>query len=323
MKAITKILKWAFIVLFVLVAGVAVLVASRQNRKFDEPYPQLAASKDSAIIAKGKYLFYGPAHCMDCHASQEDLEKVEHGETVSPKGGRVWNIPVGTVTSANITSDPETGIGKMTDAEFARALRYGVDRTGRAMFDLMPFHNLSDEDMVALMSFVRTFPAEKHAVTHFEPNMLGKVLNAFVFKPVGPMGEVPKSVSPDAGIEYGKYLSASVANCRGCHTNRDLKTGEFVGPEYAGGFHMPINDKPGSFVVTPNLTPDPETGRISNWTEERFIQRFRQGKLIKDSHMPWGPFKSFSDNDLKAIFGYLKSLDPVKNDPGPTLVTES
>ena len=323
MKRFLKVLKWFSICLIFILFGVAILVATRQNRTFDEPYPQLSASKDSAVIAQGKYLFYGPAHCMDCHASQEDLEKVEQGIPVPPKGGRVWNLPIGTLTSANITSDPETGIGKMTDPEFARALRYGVDRTGRALFDFMPFHNLSDKDMVALMSFVRTFPAEKHATTAFEPNMLGKILNAFVFKPVGPTGEVPKSVSPEAGLEYGKYLAASVANCRGCHTNRDLKTGEFVGPEYAGGFHMPINDKPGSFVVTPNLTPDPETGRMSGWTEERFIQRFRQGKLIKESHMPWGPFKQFSDGDLKAIFNFLQSLDPIKNDPGATLVTES
>jgi cytochrome c553 len=187
----------------------------------------------------------------------------------------------------------------------------------------MPFHNTSDEDLQAIISFVRTLPGEKNEVLTFEPNLLGRVLNAFVFAPVGPSGDVPKSVSSNSGIEYGKYLATSVANCRGCHTNRDLKTGAFVGPEYAGGFHMPINGKPGEAIVTCNLTPDPQTGRIANWSEEQFIQRFRRGKSIKESHMPWGPFKSFSDQDLKSIYQFLKKLKPVKNETGPVFAKES
>jgi mono/diheme cytochrome c family protein len=322
MKKLKSFLKWTLICLVVLIAGLALLVYSRQNRTFDAPYPEIAASKDSAIIAKGKYLFYGPAHCLDCHASMEDLEKVEHGIPVIPKGGRTWHLPVGLLKSANITPDPETGIGKLSDKEIARALRYGIDSKGRALFDFMPFHETSDEDLTALVSYVRTLPAVKNEIKTFEPNVLGMVLNAFVFKPVGPSKEVPKSVSKDVGIEYGKYLATSVANCRGCHTNRDLKTGEFVGPEYAGGFHMPIDGRDGEFVVTPNLTPDPETGLITTWTEDRFIQRFREGKKIKDSHMPWGPFKQFSDNDLKSIFAFLKTLKPIKNETGKTLVKE-
>lgn len=317
-----KIAKWAGITLLVLLIALVALIASRQNQTFDAPVPAIAASKDPAIIAKGKYLFYGPAHCMDCHADMADIAKVEQGIEVPPKGGRVWHLPIGVLTSANITSDPETGIGKMTDGQFARSLRYGVDRNGRAMLDFMPFHNTSDEDMVALLSYVRTLPPVNHPIPPFQFTVLGRVINAFALKPVGPDGEVPASVAPDTSIAYGKYLAVSVANCKGCHTNRDLKTGQFIGPAFAGGFHMPIDGKEGESVVSCNLTPDAETGRITSWTRERFIQRFRQGKAIKDSHMPWGPFKSFSDNDLKAIYAFLKSLEPIKNDPGPTLVKE-
>jgi len=317
MKSIAK---WTLIVLFLVLVGAAAAVMLRQNRTFDAPFPKISASSDSAIIAKGKYLFYGPAHCLDCHASMEDLEKVELGIAVSPKGGRTWHLPVGNLVSPNITSDPETGLGKRTDSEIARALRYGVGADGRSLFDFMPFHNTSDEDLQAIISYLRTIPPETKSVKTFEPNVLGMILNAFVFQPVGPSEDVPKQVSPESGIEYGKYLATSVANCRGCHTNRDLKTGAFVGPMYAGGFHMPIDGKEGEFVVTCNLTPDPKTGRISDWTEEQFIERFRRGKTIKESHMPWGPFKSFSDQDLKAIFQFLKGLKPVENETGPVLV---
>lgn len=322
MKKLITFLKWSLLTIVLLVAVLAVVVVLRQNRTFDAPYPQISASTDSAIIAKGKYLFYGPAHCLDCHVSMDDLEKVEKGLAVVPKGGRTWHLPVGILRSPNLTSDPETGLGNKKDSEIARALRYGVNPKGNALFDFMPFHETSDEDLRAILSYLRTIPAEKNAITTFEPNLLGMVLNAFVFQPVGPAGEVPKAVSEDSGVAYGKYLATSVANCRGCHTNRDLKTGAFVGPEYAGGFRMPVDGKEGEFVVTCNLTPDPETGRISDWTEERFIQRFREGKKIKDSHMPWGPFKQFSDKDLKAIYAFLKTLKPVSNDTGPVLVKE-
>lgn len=320
MKKAIKFLKWAGIFLALLVAGLAIFVLANQNRTFDAPYPQIFASKDSAIIGRGKYLFYGPAHCLDCHSAVEDLEKVEQGIHVIPKGGRTWHMPIGVLKSPNITPDPETGIGNLSDPEIARSLRFGVNSKGRALFDMMPFHETSDEDLQALISYLRTLPVVKHEVKTFEPNLLGMVLNALVFKPVGPSHEVPKSVSKDAGIAYGEYLATSIANCKGCHTDRDLKTGAYVGPEYAGGFHMPIDGKEGEFVVTPNLTPDPETGRITTWTEERFIHRFRQGKSIKDSHMPWGPFKQFSDNDLRSIYAFLKTLKPIKNDTGETLV---
>jgi hypothetical protein len=63
--------------------------------------------------------------------------------------------------------------------------------------------------------------------------------------------------------------------------------------------------------ITPNLTPDP-SGRIFDWSQEYFISRFRQGKLIPTSPMPWNSFKRMSDDELKAIYKYLKSLDPVK-----------
>ena len=322
MKKLKTFFKWSSISILTLVIAISGLVYSRQNRTFDAPYPDIASTQDSAIIAKGKYLFFGPAHCLDCHASIEDLEKVEHGVAVIPKGGRTWHLPVGILRSPNLTNDAETGLGNKSDKEIARSLRYGVNPSGYTLFDLMPFHETSDEDLQAIISYLRTIPAVKNEIRTFEPNLLGMVLNAFVFKPIGPSVEVPKSVSKDAGIPYGKYLATSLANCKGCHTNRDLKTGEFIGPEYAGGFRMPIDGKDGEFVVTCNLTPDDETGRISTWTEERFIHRFREGKKIKESHMPWGPFKQFTDNDLRSIFAFLKTLKPVKNDPGPVLVKE-
>ena len=240
------------------------------------------------------------------------------GEELPLKGGLNFDLPIGTLYSKNITPDDETGIGKLPDSVIARSLRYGVARDGRALFDFMPFHNLSDEDLVAVLSFLRSQAPVKNKVKDNELKFLGKAVKAFLIKPVGPDGEVEKTITPDTTAAYGKYLTHYVTNCRGCHTNRSLMTGEYTGPFFAGGLKLEAAD--GSYCVTPNLTPDKETGKLTGWTQQQFIDRFRLKKIIAKSDMPWDQFRKMSDNDLKAIYQYLVSLEPIKNATGPTYV---
>jgi hypothetical protein len=66
-----------------------------------------------------------------------------------------------------------------------------------------------------------------------------------------------------------------------------------------------------------NLTPDPATG-IGNWSEALFIQSLKNGKFMGTSRamlppMPWQEIGAMKDEDLKAIFAYLKSLPPIDN----------
>ena len=260
-----KFLKWTSIILLFIIAGLYITIELRQNRKFNAPYPTIKASGDSTIIARGKAIIYGPAHCANCHAPAAMEEQVNRGIEAPLSGGEVFDLPIGKIYSKNITPD-KTGIGNMTDAEFARALRYGVSRDGKALFDFMPFHNTSDEDMVAIISYLRHQPPVKNEVPENKLNLLGKAVNAFLLKPVGPAGEVPVSIKRDTSVLYGQYLANNVANCRGCHTDRDLMTGAFTGKDYAGGLKMEaITDSGTYFITTPNLTPDP-TGRIKGWT---------------------------------------------------------
>ena len=305
--------KWIGIALLILVAGLTITVAMRQNLTYEAPYPTIKASQDSAVIARGKYLVYGPAHCAHCHTPAKDLERVERGEEVPLTGGHLFDIPPGKLYSRNITPDPETGIGRRTDAELARILRYGVGHDGRAVLDFMPFQHLSDEDLTAVISFLRAQKPVRNEVPQHELNTLGYLVKAFLVEPSGPKGPVPASVVQAPTAEYGKYLATSVANCRGCHTTRDMSTGAYIGPEFAGGTRFDAPNQPGSYFITPNLTPDPETGRITNWTEQQFVQRFRQGKLMHGSEMPWGPFSRMSDTELKAIYRFLQTVEPVKN----------
>lgn len=315
---IKKVLLGLLSLVVVLVIGFVVLVYTRYNRTFDAPYPEIKASTDSAMIARGRHLALGPAHCAHCHAPTADFLRVDNGEEVPLSGGFNFQLPIGVVYAPNITSDEETGIGKLTDAELARALRYGVKHDGKALIDFMPFYDLSDSDLTAVISFLRTQAPVKNQRPQHEWNFLGKAVLAFVIKPMGD-GEVPSPPAIDSTAAYGKYLAASVANCVGCHTNRDMMTGAFIGPQYAGGAKFELVDENGKIVsgkhlVTPNLTTDPETGRLNGWSQKDFMDRIRKGRVIPGSPMPWGPFSRMSDLELTALYKFLTSLEPVKNE---------
>ncbi|CAN5528786.1 hypothetical protein BH11BAC2_BH11BAC2_01050 [soil metagenome] len=320
MKLLKRIFKWTGITILLLIVVLAITVTLLQNKKHEAPYPAIHASTDSLVIARGKALVYGPAHCADCHAPKEELDKYNQGEIVNLSGGHIFDIPPGLVRTRNITSDKETGIGNLPDSVIARSLRYSVGFDGRILPEFMPFHNLSNEDLTAVISYLRTLPPIHHEVERTQWNMLGKTLFALVIKPVGPDKEIVDHVDIDSTPAYGKYLVESVANCKGCHTNRDMATGAFVGPELGGGFHMVSEVDPTYTVVTPNITTYSECGKLAVMTENDFIARFRKGKVIVQSTMPWGAFSRMSDLELKAIYRYLQTVPPVKNNPGPTLI---
>ena len=309
-----KILKWTGLILLFILVGLIVIISLNQNKKFEAPYPAIKASTDSAVLARGKYLVYGPAHCADCHSKMGTEELVNSGAEVDLPGGRDFALPIGHIYVKNITPDKETGIGNLSDETIARSLRYGVGHDGRALFDFMPFYNISDADLTAIISYIRTIKPVKNVVPKNDMNALGMVLKAFVIKPVGPTGTPPKTVQPDTTVEYGRYMAMSVANCVGCHTDRDLKTGAFIGEPFAGGFKMESVVDPEKYeCMSPNLTPDKETGHIYGWTEEMFRNRIRQGKIIKHSPMAWGPFSRMSDLEIKAIYKFLQTVKPVHN----------
>jgi mono/diheme cytochrome c family protein len=275
----------------------------RQNIKYDRPYPAITATADSNVILRGKHLIFGAAHCASCHSLANADSLLKLGQEVPLTGGFVFDLPLGKIYSKNITPDKETGIGNYTDAEIARSLRYGVHPDGRVVFDFMPFHNMTDEDMTAVISYLRAQKPVKNNVPDHELNFLGKAVKAFMIKPVGPTGDVEQRMAPDSSAVYGNYMANNVANCGGCHTQRTL-SGEFTGEPFAGG-----NDIEG--FITPNITPD-SSSRIFGWSQKNFVDRFRLGRVVPKSPMPWESFGRMNDEELKAIYAYLKTLKPVK-----------
>jgi mono/diheme cytochrome c family protein len=315
MRTFFKILMWLIIVI-VLVIGIGIVyVQLSWNKTFEAPYPEITASSDPVIIERGKYLAFGPSHCAICHVPMDKIIDVDNGLQIPLSGGWVEDFPgFGTFRAPNLTPDPETGIGKLTDAQLARTIRYGVKSDGSLLAPFMEYQGMSDEDLTAIVSFLRSQQPVHHKV---EPSELGFVAKALVtfgmLKPKGPDHTPPKSVIRDSTAVYGKYLADNIGNCRGCHIAMDSK-GQRIGAEYSGGgLFPPSSFSEGYGFVSPNLTPDKTTGIMAAWDESFFVDRFRGGRLHKGSTMPWGMFSRMDDTDLKALYRYLHSLGPVEN----------
>ena len=274
------------------------------KKTFDRQITGIKASTDSSVIARGKYLTLGPAHCYPCHIP-DSVKK--NGNFEMMIGGNPLVTPFATFYPPNITSDNETGIGRLTDEQLAGAIRYNLGHNDRAMVGFMSYNSMSDDDIAAIISYLRVTPPVHNVVPDHDYNIIGKILMRFLIKPVTP---VVAKVQPDTTVEYGRYLAYNVMNCNGCHTNRS-STGEFIGEPFAGGHSWELPD---GVYTAANLTQDDSTGRISKWTRDTFIQRFRAGRVLERSPMPWDAYQSTTDIDLIALYKFLETLPGVRNE---------
>ncbi len=326
---IRKFLIALVVIVLLVVAGGYLYVESSWDKKYDWPGPKLTVSADSVVIARGKYLVNGPAHCISCHVgSFAEMVDADQGKAIPLRGGVGFKMgPLGTMYTANITNDTETGIGRYTDEQLFRMMRHGIRPDGTSSMPvLMPFWNMADDDQIAIVSYLRSLEPVSNKVPPNEWTFMGKAVRTFTstFRPIE--NPTPPSVAPamEPIIERGEYLARYVTNCVGCHTQRDLMTYEATGPEFAGGFefepwsdfHEFLKADPDLWVRSPNITPHPDGVLAKFKTPQQFIDRFRQGRTIAFSPMDWGPFSRMTDEDLTAIYMYLNSLKPVKNDVG-------
>jgi mono/diheme cytochrome c family protein len=317
---IVRAIVWTFAVV-IAAAGVAVAYATRAYQKtWDVALPSIQASTDPAVIARGRYIVYGPGRCSDCHAADAARPQLLKGEEVPLTGGAGESTYIGSWTAPNLTPDPATGIGAMSDGQLARLLRTGVNRHGQLAPPFMDsYADLAEDDLVAIVSFLRSLPASPGIAPASNINILGKLTLAYFLEPYGPAAAPPSHLEPEPTAAYGSYIATTLAGCRTCHTARNLKTGAYESPFFSGGLAFRSREQPGFMYVAPNLTPDPATGRIAAWSEDAFVHRFRQGLTIPDSPMPWGSFTRLTDTDLRAIYRFLHSLPPVNRDNGPTV----
>jgi mono/diheme cytochrome c family protein len=309
------------VVITVAFAAGAVFVAARQNLRFDAPYPPVAAPTDSAVLARGRYLVREVVNCANCHGDTTQFAALMAGADVRLSGGFMWDIPPGRIYARNITPDPETGLGDVTPQAIARALRYGVGHDGRALLPFMEMQGLADDDLAAVVWYLRSLAPVHNRVPAHQYTLLGRVVRATLLaSPVGPKDAPLKAAPRGATVENGRYLTESVALCWACHTQRNEMTGALTGPRFGGatGFINPAD--PAHSWSPPNITSDPVTGRLGKMTEDEFVQRFRAGRLLPGSPMPWQGFGRMSDEDLRAIYEYLKTVPAATRDVGPPVI---
>jgi mono/diheme cytochrome c family protein len=318
---------WALAALAAIVALAVIAVALHAGRAhlrtWDVPYPETRAVNDPAIIARGEYLVHGPAHCADCHSPDGAKEAMFRGEIVPLTGGTGEITFLGDWTAPNLTPDSATGLGAVSDGEIARALRTGVNREGRIALPFKDtYADMAEEDLVAILSYLRSLDPVPGVAPRKDINLLGKITLAYFLRPYGPKRPpIRERFEPEATAEYGDYIANVTGRCESCHTPRNLKTGEFQGAPFSGGMPFQSRGRPGLVYVAPNLTPDSATGVMTGWSEEEFLERMRRGASFADSPMPWGSYRRMTDTDLRALYRYLHSLAPVHRDNGPIVQT--
>jgi len=266
-------------------------------------------------LERGKYLVEGLVQCFFCHS---EIDYHHRGGQPLPgkKGGGFLFPPEESevplpyrVVAPNISPDPEYGAGNWKDSDFVRALRQGIGHDGRTLFNLMPyeyFRSLSDEDLASIIVYERSIPA-----VHIERSktVLPEEINQ-ALQPLPPPGRIPDPSRSDP-VRYGQYL-VTVGHCDLCHTPADEKGNLLHELSFAGG-QLQIGPW-GPTVASLNLTPDPSG--ISYFDEGMFVEAIRAGKVkarLLSNAMPWGYFRNLSDDDLRAIFAYLRTLKPIKH----------
>lgn len=229
--------------------------------------------------------------------------------------------PLGTIRSANITPDDATGVGKWSDSDLARVIKHAIrpdDRGALMMFAVGPMH---DDDITAIISYMRTLEPVANQVPPSDVQIMGKVLLSTamsMFASPKPDVGLPDYVREgEASAARGKYLAEGPAMCFGCHSQFDGET--FVGTRFCGNPDpWPDADHPEYEVYAPNLTPHAEHGAIAGLSEEEFLTRMRAPRMYKASPMPWENFREMTDDDLRAIYRHLVSLPACEGNYSPT-----
>jgi mono/diheme cytochrome c family protein len=267
-------------------------------------------------LARGAYLVEHVTGCIACHSPRDLTAPGFPTVPGSALGGRVWSddgLPW--LVASNNSADRETGVGAWTDDMLARAIREGVGQDGRALFPIMPYRRyrlMSDEDLASVIVYLRSLPPVRQALPKTRvPFPPGRLINSLPEPLTAPV-PTPEQSTP---ARRGEYL-VGLAACGDCHT--PMKRGEpIAGLELGGGFLL---QSPAGPVASANITPDP-TG-IPYYDETVFVNMMRTGRVVArklSDVMPWYYYRAMTDEDLRAVFAYLKTLRPARHAVDNTL----
>ena len=266
-------------------------------------------------IERGRYLAIA-GDCASCHTVPESNQPFA--------GGRPIETPFGVVVGANITPDPETGIGAWSDELFVRALREGKGHDGQLLYPAMPYPyytKLTESDALAIRAYLNTVKPVRNAVVSnklpfpFDVREGMAAWNALYFK----SGEFKPDSAKSAEWNRGAYLVEGLGHCGACHTPKTTLGGDDRGRALQGYVLQ------GWFA--PNITNDNERG-LGGWSVADIVAYLKNGHnmttastgimaeeiTLSSSHM--------TDADLTAIATYLKD-QPGQTASPPAAVSAS
>lgn len=272
--------------------------------------PAAAAEASPELIEKGGYLVRAGG-CIACHTDFRNK-----GPELA--GGRGLETPFGMFYSPNITADPETGIGRWSDADFIRALKRGERPDGSHYFPVFPYTTyvrLSDEDARAIKAWLFAQPPVRLANKPHDvpPPFSLRFLQAgwkWLFFDNRPFAPEPNR---DAAYNRGNYLVNALTHCAECHSPRNPLGGFESGKYLAGTAEGPEGEK------APNITPHKGLG-IGTWTKGELVELMKTGTKPDFDNVQgtMGEAVKYSlsyltDADLEAIATYILAQPPVAN----------
>ena len=259
-------------------------------------------AQPAGSVERGKYLMESVVACGNCHVARGPQGQPLFDKGLS--GGMLFDEPPFKAYASNITPDLQTGIGKWTDAQLAKAIREGIRPDKTVIGPPMPiefYRHMSDADLAAIVAYLRAQPAVASEVPKSSYNI--------PLPPnYGPPVHGVKTPSPKDQLRYGKYL-ADIGHCMECHTPRDQKGMLRMNNVGAGG---QVFNGPWGQSVARNLTPH-DSG-LKGWSDAQIATAVREGRS-REGH-PYKPpmafdfYKNISDADMAALTAYLRSLKP-------------
>jgi mono/diheme cytochrome c family protein len=290
LKWIGGILSSLLTLVFLLVAVVISLGIYKMNvapYKYSDAQVTIAATPEQLALGE-RYA----NTCTGCHSTTGQLP-LDGGSDNFLDGS-----PMGVLYAPNLT--PGGPLKDWTDTEIIRAIREGVKKNGQPLM-VMPseaFHHLSDEDVYAIVAYLRSQPAVDRQVPDRNLSLMAAIfLGAGMFPTSAQPPITAPVVAPQPGtVAYGEYLSRGFG-CRDCH-----------GPDLAG--------QPSNYQGPhgPNLTEI-----VPGWTQENFLTLFHDGidplgSPVPPNEMPWKEYqKVFTDEQLIDLFNYIHGLAPMES----------
>lgn len=256
------------------------------------------AQTDPALVARGQALVEGIVACGNCHTPkgpQGDLpgRHLAGGLTIEEPGAF-------RAVASNITPDPETGIGRWTDAQLLAAIREGRRPDGSLIGPPMPFafyRNISDADARAIVAYLRSVPPVRNAVerstfSHPLPPAWGP-----------PVTSVPPPA--DNAVARGAYLAGPLGHCLDCHTPMNADGSRDMARAGQGG---PVINGPAGPVAPPDITP----ARLAAWSDAEIARAIQQG-VSRDGRplrppMGYGYYARMTPAQMGDLIAYLRSL---------------